>query len=250
VERGWDILNIAVVDDDADIAELISLWLEAEGYSCFPFADGEAFTRAAQKTTFEVVLLDWVMPEVDGEQVLTWLRARQGYDTSVIFITARTTEEDMVRILNEGADDYITKPVSRGELLARISAVTRRASRRMEQPVMEFGPYEINPRTRTLRFDGEPVRLTDKEFELSLYIFSNLGRLLSRNQILSSVWGYEQGVNTRTIDTHISRIRKKLNLSPENGWRLSSIYHQGYRLERLSPEDVLPIRTPAGRSKH
>jgi two-component system, OmpR family, response regulator RegX3 len=243
-------LNIAVVDDDADIAELISLWLEAEGYSCFPFADGEAFTQAAQKTSFEVVLLDWVMPEVDGEQVLNWMRSRRGDDTPVIFITARTTEADMIRILNEGADDYLTKPVSKGELLARISAVTRRAGRRTEQLKMEYGPYEINPRTRTLRFDGEQVRLTAKEFELALYIFSNMGRLLSRNQILSTVWGYEPDVNTRTIDTHISRIRKKLHLSPENGWRLSSIYHQGYRLEQLSPEDVVPISRTAGRSKH
>lgn len=243
-------MNIAIVDDDADVAELISLWLEAAGYACIPFSDGDAFTRAAQQTSFEVVLLDWMMPEVDGEQVLTWMRTRQGDDTPVIFITARTTEDDMVRILNEGADDYITKPVSRGELLARISAVTRRAGRRADQQVMEYGPYEINPRARTLRFDGEQVRLTDKEFDLSLYIFSNLGRLLSRNQILSTVWGYERVVNTRTIDTHISRIRKKLNLSPENGWRLSSIYHEGYRLEQLTPEDVIPVSPPPSRRKH
>ena len=87
-------------------------------------------------------------------------------------------------------------------------------------------------------FEGESIKLTDKEFELATYIFTHIGRLLSRNQILSNVWGYEADVNTRTVDTHVSRIRKKLHLTPENGWRLSSIYHQGYRLERLTTEEL------------
>lgn len=240
-------MNIAVVDDDKDVAELICLWLEKAGYSCFPFTDGKAFTRSANYTSFEVVLLDWVMPEVDGEQVLNWLRTRPGDDTAVIFITARTTEDDMVRILNEGADDYITKPVSEGELLARITAVTRRGGRRTDQQLLEYGPYLINTRTRTLKCAGEQIRLTDKEYELALLIFSNVGRLLSRDQILSTVWGYDGDLNTRTVDTHISRIRKKLNLFPEYGWRLSSIYHQGYRLEQLGPEDIASVSVVSGR---
>ena len=231
-------MKIAVVDDDQDVASLLCLWLEEEGYTCLPYHDGQDFTREVDKEHFGAVLLDWMMPEVDGEQVLTWLRSKQDWDTPVIFVTSRTTEDDMVRILNEGADDYITKPVSRRELLARITAVTRRSSKRSPQESMAIGPYQIDPLSRSLRFEGEPIRLTDKEFELATYIFNHVGRLLSRNQILANVWGYEADVNTRTVDTHMSRIRKKLHLTPENGWRLSSIYHQGYRLERLATEDL------------
>jgi DNA-binding response OmpR family regulator len=230
-------VKIAVVDDDQDVASLLCLWLEEEGYTCVSYHDGQDFTREVGDEQFGAVLLDWMMPEVDGEQVLTWLRSKQDWETPVIFVTSRTTEDDMVRILNEGADDYITKPVSRRELLARITAVTRR-SKRSPQEVMEFGPYQIDYQCRNLRFEGESIKLTDKEFELATYIFNHIGRLLSRNQILANVWGYESDVNTRTVDTHISRIRKKLHLTPENGWRLSSIYHQGYRLERLATEDI------------
>ncbi len=231
-------MKIAVVDDDQDVASLLALWLEEEGYTCISFLDGQAFTRQVSNDQFDAVLLDWMMPEVDGEQVLAWLRGKQNWDTPVIFVTSRTTEDDMVRILNEGADDYITKPVSRRELLARIAAVTRRSNKRSSQDIIEIGPYQIDPQSRSLRVEGEAVKLTDKEFELANYIFNRIGRLLSRNQILASVWGYEADVNTRTVDTHISRIRKKLQLLPENGWRLSSIYHQGYRLERLANEDL------------
>ncbi|MDX1824458.1 MAG: response regulator transcription factor [Thiohalomonadales bacterium] len=231
-------MNIAVVDDDQDVASLLCLWLEEEGYTCMSFLDGQTFTRQVGNEQFDAVLLDWMMPEVDGEQVLAWLRGKQDWDTPVIFVTSRTTEDDMVRILNEGADDYITKPVSRRELLARIAAVTRRSNKRYAQEILEIGPYQIDPQSHSLRVEGKAVKLTDKEFELASYIFNHIGRLLSRNQILASVWGYESDVNTRTVDTHISRIRKKLQLTPENGWRLSSIYHQGYRLERLASEDL------------
>ena len=231
-------MKIAVVDDDQDVASLLCLWLEEEGYTCVSYHDGQDFTRNVGNEQFGAVLLDWMMPEVDGEQVLAWLRSKRDWETPVIFVTSRTTEDDMVRILNEGADDYITKPVSRRELLARITAVTRRSSKRAPQEVIEIGPYQIDPQSRSLRFEGESIKLTDKEFELATYIFTHIGRLLSRNQILSNVWGYEADVNTRTVDTHISRIRKKLHLTPENGWRLSSIYHQGYRLERLTTEEL------------
>lgn len=232
-------MKIAVVDDDQDIASLLCLWLEEAGYACVSFQDGQEFRRQLGNDQFDAVLLDWMMPEVDGAQVLAWLRSKQDWDTPVIFVTSRTTEDDMVRILNEGADDYITKPVSRRELLARIAAVTRRSNKRTPLEIIEIGPYQIDPQSRSLRFEGEAIKLTDKEFELACYIFNHIGRLLSRNQILASVWGYEADVNTRTVDTHISRIRKKLQLIPENGWRLSSIYHQGYRLERLASEEMV-----------
>ena len=230
-------MKIAVVDDDQELATLLCLWLTEAGHTCRSFTSGQAFIDQANNNHFDVVLLDMVMPDIDGEQVLSWLRAQPYGDIPVIFVTARATEDDMVRVLDGGADDYITKPVRKRELLARISAVTRRVYPQSGSEPLEIGPYFIDMRSRSVLYQGKPIKLTDKEFELVTFIFSNLGRLLSRQQILSTVWGYETEVNTRTVDTHISRIRKKLNLSPENGWRLSSIYHQGYRLEQLPVED-------------
>jgi DNA-binding response OmpR family regulator len=193
-------------------------------------------------TDFDVILLDWMLPGVDGESVLDQLRNNGETDVPVIFITARTTEEDMVHILDAGADDYLTKPLRQQELLARIRVVTRRTRQRQNTPaVLEIGPYHFHPSNRSLTLNGEDIKLTDKEYELAYFLFSNLGRLVSREQILSVVWGYENDLNTRTVDTHISRIRKKLRLQPETGWRLNSIYHRGYRLEQPGQS---PVHTP------
>ena len=229
-------MNIAIVDDDPSMAELVSIWLSDAGYECTNYTSGQDFIRAVKATQFDLLLLDWVMPDLDGEQVLEWIRNQSELDIPVIFVTARDTEDDISKILNQGADDYIVKPVKQKELTARIKAVTRRHAPQADNNEMVFGNLRIDPNSRVVSKVGEPVKLTEKEFKLILFIFSSIGRLLSREQILSAVWGYDEDINTRTVDTHISRIRKKLELTPENGWRLSSIYHQGYRLEQLETE--------------
>lgn len=226
-------MKIAIVDDDPSIAELVSIWLSDAGYSCSNYSSGHDFMKAVNTEQFDLLLLDWIMPEFDGEQVLEWIRSQSELDMPVIFVTARDTEDDISKILTQGADDYIVKPVKQKELVARIKAVTRRSAPHNDHQEMVFGHLCIDPVSRTVSKVGEPVKLTEKEFKLILFIFKNIGRLLSREQILSAVWGYDEGINTRTVDTHMSRIRKKLDLTPENGWRLSSIYHQGYRLERV-----------------
>jgi DNA-binding response OmpR family regulator len=229
-------VKIAIVDDDPSIAELVSIWLSDAGYSCSNFSSGHDFMKAVNTEQYDLLLLDWVMPEFDGEQVLEWIRNQPDLDMPVIFVTARDTEDDISKILTQGADDYIVKPVKQKELVARIKAVTRRSIPHNDHQEMVFGNLCIDPVSRIVSKVGEPVKLTEKEFKLILFIFKNIGRLLSREQILSAVWGYDEGINTRTVDTHMSRIRKKLDLAPENGWRLSSIYHQGYRLERLETD--------------
>ncbi|MEJ2141624.1 MAG: response regulator transcription factor [Gammaproteobacteria bacterium] len=229
-------MKIAIVDDDPSIAELVSIWLSDAGYSCSNFSSGHDFMKAVNTEQYDLLLLDWVMPEFDGEQVLEWIRNQPDLDMPVIFVTARDTEDDISKILTQGADDYIVKPVKQKELVARIKAVTRRSIPHNDHQEMVFGNLCIDPVSRIVSKVGEPVKLTEKEFKLILFIFKNIGRLLSREQILSAVWGYDEGINTRTVDTHMSRIRKKLDLAPENGWRLSSIYHQGYRLERLETD--------------
>ena len=229
-------MKIAIVDDDPSLAELVSIWLSDAGYECTNYTSGQDFIKTVNTEQFDLLLLDWVMPEFDGEQVLEWIRSQSDLDMPVIFVTARDTEDDISKILTQGADDYIVKPVKQKELVARIKAVTRRLIPQHDQQEMIFGNLRIDPGSRVVSMVGEPVKLTEKEFKLILFIFKNIGRLLSRDQILSAVWGYDEGINTRTVDTHMSRIRKKLDLSQENGWRLSSIYHQGYRLERVEAE--------------
>jgi len=231
-------LRIALVDDDIHLAQAMKLWMEEQGYDVVHFQNGRDFTNALRKESFDLYVLDWVMPDFDGEQVLSWLSEQSEHDTPVIFVTQRDSEEDIAKILNQGADDYITKPVRQKELLARIAAVTRRTqSGNSQKETIETPPYRINLSSHTLYKDDKPVKLTQKEFELVAFMFRNIGRLLSRGHILSSVWGHGSEFTTRTVDTHISRIRKKLELVPEHGWKLSAIYHQGYRLEQVDKED-------------
>lgn len=230
-------LRIALVDDDVHLAQAIKLWLEEQGYDVMQYSNGREFTSALRKESFDLFILDWVMPDLDGEQILGWLTEQSEHNTPVIFVTQRDSEEDIARILNMGADDYITKPVRQKELLARISAVARRSQVSPQKEVLEYAPYRINLTSHSLLKNDEPVKLTQKEFELVAFLFKNIGRLLSRGHILSSVWGHGSEFTTRTVDTHVSRIRKKLDLNPENGWRLSAIYHQGYRLEQVDKEE-------------
>ena len=229
-------MRIALVDDDIHLAQAVKLWMEQAGFDVVHYASGRDFTNALRKESFDLYILDWMMPDQDGEQILHWLNEQNEHSTPVIFITQRDSEEDIARILNQGADDYITKPLRQKELLARIAAVTRRLQGGTPKEIMEYPPYRINLGTHTMHKNDETIKLTQKEFELVTFMFKNLGRLLSRGHILSSVWGHGSAFTTRTVDTHISRIRKKLDLVPENGWRLTAIYHQGYRLEQVDNE--------------
>jgi len=226
-----------LVDDDVHLAQAMRLWMEEQQYDVVYFPNGLEFTGALRKESFDLFVLDWMMPDFDGEQVLRWLNEQNERVTPVIFVTQRDSEEDIARILNLGADDYITKPVRKKELLARIIAVTRRSQAGAHKEVQEYPPYRINLTTHTCFRHDQPIRLTQREFELVTFMFRNAGRLLSRGHILSSVWGQSSEFTTRTVDTHISRIRKKLELVPENGWRLSAIYHQGYRLEQVEQDE-------------
>lgn len=227
-------MHIAIVDDDPDIAALMLLWLEEEGHQCTHYSSGQGFIKAIKTKNFDIVLLDWIMPEFDGEQTLNWIKNHEDIDVPVIFVTQKATEDDIAKILTLGADDYITKPVRHKEMIARINAVARRTNPHLDDVIIELEPYHIDLTSREVTIDGEKIKLTEKEFKLVHFLFKNIGRLLSRDHILSAVWGYDLGLNTRTVDTHMSRIRKKLDIIPERGWRLSSIYHQGYRLEHLT----------------
>jgi DNA-binding response OmpR family regulator len=226
-------LRIALLEDDHAQAALMHMWLINAGHECQVFGKGKTLVRELGRDTFDLIVLDWMLPDTDGIQILKWIRDHIDWSIPVVFVTGRDTEADIVHALEQGADDYITKPVKRLEALARIKAVSRRAMHQDDsQQILDFGTYTIDTVARTVYLQGTPVELTHKEFDLVLFLFRSTGRILSRGHILESVWGCNPDLHTRTVDTHISRIRNKLVLRTEHGWQLKAIYQHGYRLEQ------------------
>jgi len=228
-------MRIALLEDDDHQAEIVRLWLEAAGNDIQHFATGQSFIAGISHESFDLFIVDWMLPDTDGLSVLKWVREQKHDRVPVLFVTQRDSEEDIVQALEHGADDYMIKPVKQMELLARLNALVRRAS-----PIdstdseLIFGEYKVDSSSRHITFAGDHIDLTNKEFELALFLFRNIGRVLSRGHILETVWGRSPKVNTRTVDTHVSRLRNKLQLYPERGWKLTAIYQHGYRLEQAS----------------
>ena len=228
-------LNVAILEDEVAQSQLISTWLQASGYNCKEFHTGQALLDELESTCYDLMLVDWELPDINGPEVMRTIRHEFKLETPIIFITSRDSEEDIVKALDSGADDYLVKPVRQYEFLARVKANTKRNqinNKTITQ--IEHKPYSFNSSNQQALINGEIIELSSKEFELAFYIFSNEGELLDRKKILSAVWQQEADLNTRTVDTHMSIIRKKLSIGPENGWRLKSIYGHGYRLESLN----------------
>ncbi len=240
-------MRIGLLEDDLSQIELIGLWAHEAGDQLQSFTTGKSFREAMATEKFDLLVLDWHLPDTTGIEELDWLRAEQASDTPVIFITSRDSEESVIEALDHGADDYMVKPVKKSITLARIKALERRnkirdaasgiASSVEDGPETElYDPYEINESERRISINGEAVKLTNKEFELAVYLFKNAGSLVSRDYLLEFLWGTRADLNTRTVDTHVSRIRTKLGINPAVGWQLSSIYQRGYRLFRVGEQ--------------
>lgn len=223
-------MRIALVEDDQAQAELTALWLGTDGHSCEIFTAAQPFLRSLARDSFDLLLLDWVLPGMSGLELLQTLRRPLLNPVPVLFLTQQDTEQDMVRALDAGADDYLTKPVSRQALLARVRALGRRAQGATTR-LLEVSPYRFDLDTHGVTRHGVPLELTPLEFELAFCLFRNAGRLLTRAYLLETVWGRSGTVQTRTVDMHISQVRAKLGLRPENGWRIVPVYSTGYRLE-------------------
>jgi two-component system, OmpR family, response regulator RegX3 len=226
-------MRIAYLEDDPDQAALIKRWLESGGHQCHHYDRGHALQRALAQESFDVFVLDWHLPDTDGLQVMKEIRSRAP-QAVVIFVTARDRDDDLAKVLAAGADDFIGKPVRRAELLARIDARAKRVQP-LQGPVT-VAPFMLDRAARTLSRDGKTLTLTDKEYQLAEFFFTNLGQLLSRKHLLEAVWGLRADVKTRTLDTHMSRLRSKLGLQ-EGTLRLQSVQQFGYRLERVEAED-------------
>lgn len=225
-------MHIGIVEDDPDQLALISLWLEAAQHSVHGYATATDYLDALKKEHFDLLLIDWMLPDGTGADLLPWVRGNLGWDLPVLVVTAREDEETVVQALQAGADDYVVKPLKHLELLARVAALGRRV-RSGGLPVLRMGAFEIDITRQRLTLDDEPLTMTQKEFDLSTYLFQNPGKLLSRDHLLNKIWGINVEVDTRTVDTHISRLRKKLSLDGTKGWKLSPVYGVGYRLERV-----------------
>jgi len=228
-------LRVAILEDDPDQSELIKLWLMDAEHTVDCSADATSFLRAVRRDSFDLYVLDWVLPDLSGIEVLKKLRKEMGDYTSAIIVTAKDEEQSIVRGLEAGADDYLVKPVRQAELVARVSAVLRRAAgNKPEEEDLDVAPYSLSFTNKTVSLNGEKLGLTNREFELALFFFRNAGKMMSRNHLLEAIWGIEnKSVSTRTVDTHVSRLRKKLKLGEENGWILSAVYQHGYRIERV-----------------
>jgi DNA-binding response OmpR family regulator len=217
--------TILLIEDETEIAELLSLYFEKEGFRLVHATDGEAGLARLEERSPRVVLLDIGLPGIDGMEVCR--RIRSASDIPVIMLTARDSEIDKVVGLEIGADDYVTKPFSPRELVARVKAVLRRSEERPTKPqILEIGGFVVDSGRRQVTTpDGAVVRPTAREFDLLWYLAENVGLVLSRSQLLEAVWGYDYFGETRTVDVHVRQLRKKLPDIP-----LETVWGVGYRI--------------------
>jgi two-component system response regulator RegX3 len=224
-------MHIAILEDDSDQLALLELWVGSAQHTSRGFGMAAEFIAGANKERFDLMLIDWMLPDGTGADVLRWVRQNLGWEVPIVVVTARDDEETVVSALRMGADDYLVKPLKAMELLARLDNVSRRV-KPGGLPVLRLGPFEVDVQRHRLSLDGAAITLTQKEFDLSVYLFQNPGKLLSRDHLLNKIWGMNSDVDTRTVDTHISRLRKKLLLDGSKGWKLTPIYGHGYRFDR------------------
>ena len=187
---------------------------------------------------YDLFVVDWMLPDMQGDELIAGIRERLGWDTPILVATIRDRETDIVAGLQAGADDYLAKPVKQLEFTARIDALGRRLKPR-HQPVLKAGIYELDAEQQQARVGGSLVTLTQKELDLAWYLFNNPGKLFSRNHLLDRIWGVDADIDTRTVDTHASRLRRKLALKEINGFKLESIYGYGYRLQVVDSDASL-----------
>jgi two-component system alkaline phosphatase synthesis response regulator PhoP len=222
--------KILVVEDEADLLRGLEINLKKEGYSVAKATRGDTAVNAVLQENPDLILLDVMLPGTNGIEVCRELR-RRGIETPIVILTARADEVDRVVGLEIGADDYVTKPFSVRELMARIRLRLRRQPARTDGPLQQyrFGDVELDFEKFTATRNGEPLELRAKEFEIMRVLIRCRGEVVSRDRMLNEVWGYEASPTTRTVDTHILRLRQKLEADPSNPKHILSMYGEGYR---------------------
>ena len=228
-------MRIALFDADPAERAMVAQLLERSGFDCAVYDDAKSLTADARARPFDALVVDWKGYPAESGSVLGNARAT-ATRTPTLMMVANSREDDIIAGLSRGADDYLIKPIRPSELIARLQALLRRAYPDETLDRYEFAPY---------RFDAEPcvvvvgaderIELTQKEFDLALLLFRNAGRPLSRNHIREVVWGGDAELSSRTMDTHVSRLRTKLGLGTHSSYRVQPVYSYGYRLDRLEP---------------
>ena len=220
--------SILIVEDDPDIAQLIAHYLQRAGHAVERLSSGSDVLPRLRRQPADLVILDLMLPGLDGLLVCQAMRAEPSTAaTPIIMLTARGDESDRVSGLELGADDYVTKPFSPKELSARVTALLRRSTRTTAPAVVRYGPIVIDADRHLVALDGDEVRLTAKEFLLLQYLVQHRGRVLSRDLLLTDVWGYQYTGGTRTVDVHIRRLREKM---PVLANAIETIKQFGYKL--------------------
>lgn len=225
-------MRIGVLEDDIELADQLKAYLLDAEHKCFHFQSGQKLINFLRHETVDMLLLDWNVPDLSGMAVIDWVQQKLEISPPVIMLTSRAAEEDVVAALKAGADDYVVKPVQPNVLLARINSIGRRAYPRPRTGHVErYGDYAFDLRMETATLRDEEIALTGKEFALALLLFRNMHRAMSRSYIFEVLWGKNPDLQTRTLDAHISKVRIKLKLRPENHLKLVTVYAYGYRLE-------------------
>jgi len=226
--------RVLVIEDNGDLAFAVVNALESEGFEAIVAGSGPEGVEKAESAAADVIILDLMLPGFDGYRVLRTLRAN-GVETPILILTARGEEEDKVKGFRLGADDYVTKPFGAIELVARVDALTRRPRlakpRAAAAPVDRFGEVEVHRASRIVERAGEPVALTPKEYDLLVALVNRSGAVTTRNELLTEVWGYQSGVSTRTVDIHVSELRRKLEKNPAEPKHILTVRKTGYRFE-------------------
>ncbi|MDQ7730967.1 response regulator transcription factor [Halomonas sp. SpR8] len=247
-------MHIALVGDDKAIAQRIFTAL-SEGFlnrgaktNIQMFETSTAFIHTASRETFDLICLDWHLPDGTGIALLDWMNKYLEEVPAVIMVTHRKNEADIIQALDAGADDFISKPFRPRELAARAYAVSRRnpllTASSTQSHLLKSGRVELNTEQNTACVDGQSIELTHQEFRLAYLLLKRMGAPLSRAYLYKYVWGHDTGLNTRTLDVHIHRVRKKLRLTADYGWDLASIYGYGYRLKKVELPQQTQLEQP------
>ncbi|HKU00012.1 MAG TPA: response regulator transcription factor [Paraburkholderia sp.] len=232
-------MRIAILQRDTVQRGLIERTLAQCGHACMPFSDGIALVKALAASTVDMLVLDWQGSRLSGAELLKTVRAVNGNQIPVLFASEDDSDESVVRAFSVGADDYVSLPVCPSVFRARVNALLRRAfPDRYENVTLEAGPYHFDMRHQSVTVHGKTVELSGTQYRLASLFFANIGRVLSRDHIYAMVWGRDLHTLTRTIDSHVSRLRVLLEIEEQNGFRLQPVYKSGYRLLRLQDESM------------
>ncbi|MBT2324405.1 response regulator transcription factor [Variovorax paradoxus] len=251
-------MRIAVLDDDpTQLSYLVhaltrQLEIGEEVISCCPFSEGEALRRSLRQETYDLLVLDWNVPDLDGVDLLHWLRNFQKSEIPVIMLSSRSAERDVAGALGIGADDYVVKPFRTLELCARIRRLMARRPLPAAMDIEHFGDWRFDRPNLNVQFLGAEgkilqINLTDREFRLAMALFRHIGQPVSRAYLLESLGVHGDEMPSRALDSHVYRLRNKLGLHSASGMRLQTVYGRGYRLERVGTDSAV---VPDDRERH